>query len=223
MTLSRNNRRALFGAAVLVSVAALVKCSGPEAGAPAPSLPLPDAVAIATATQAAIPAVAKEAAATKPNAKPPAAKAKAKAKVTAKAKKVAVAKPKRKTKKKKKLRVDVATKDFVVSGVSVSERGYQAKIDGWVRLTRKGALAQPLLAFDLTDGDGNLIHRGSFTPMDSSGPVWLGFDELGLKRVPFSTTVDLRAEGGVLPAVPPRPYAASVRVAEVIDAKPATR
>lgn len=210
----------MFAAAVLVSLAALVKCSGPEVETPVVA-PLPETVAIATATEEVIPAVAKESAATEPNAKPPAAKAKVKAK--AKAKKVAVAKPKRKAKKKKKLRANVATKDFVVSGVSVSERGYQAKIDGWVRLTRKGALAQPLLAFDLTDGDGNLIHRGTFTPMDSSGPVWLGFDELGLKRVPFSTTVDLRAEGGVLPAVPPRPYSASVRVAEVIDAKPATR
>ena len=125
--------------------------------------------------------------------------------------------------KKKKLRADVATKDFEVSGVAVSESGYRARIDGWIRLTRKGALAQPRLAFDLKDGDGNVIRRGQFTPVDATGPVWLGYDALGLKRVPFSTTVDLRADGGVLPAVPPRPYSASVRVADVIDAKPATR
>lgn len=133
------------------------------------------------------------------------------------AKKIAAVAPK----KKQKLRADVAPKDFEVSGVSVSQTGYTAKIDGWVRMTRKGALAQPRMTFDLKDRNGDLIRAGSFTPVDVTGPVWLGYDSLGLKRVPFSTTVDLRAEnGGVLPSVPPRPYSASVRVAEVIDARP---
>jgi len=145
----------------------------------------------------------------------PALNAVAKKKAAPAATKVAVAR------KKKKLRADVVPKDFVVSGVSVSQTGYTAKIDGWVRMTRKGALAQPRMTFDLKDGNGDLIHAGSFTPVDATGPVWLGYDQLGLKRVPFTMTVDLRAEnGGVLPSVPPRPYSASVRVAEVIDAKP---
>jgi hypothetical protein len=205
----QQGRRALYGAAALAALAALVgTCSGPARNVTAPAraaAPVETALAIAEAapvTPAATPVAAVSA---RPVAKPKVAVA-------------AVPKP-----VKKKLRADVATKDFVVSNVSVSERGYKATIDGFVRMTRKGALAQPLLSFDLTDGSGNVIHRGSFTPMDTSGPAWLGYDELGLKRVPFSTTIDLRAEGGVLPSVPPRPYSASVRVAEVIDAKPATR
>lgn len=213
----RQGRRALYGAAVLAALAALVKCNGPVSDVAAPVLAAPE-----PPVAAAPPVVVAEAAPGTPAPTPAVAKAKVASKAVTKPKVAAVATPKP-VRKKKKLRADVATKDFVVSNVSVSERGYKATIDGFVRMTRKGALAQPLLSFDLTDGDGNVIHRGSFTPMDTSGPAWLGYDELGLKRVPFSTTVDLRADGGVLPAVPPRPYSASVRVAEVIDAKPAAK
>lgn len=209
----QQGRRALYGAAVLAALAALVKCNGPASEVAAPVLAAPELPAATPAV------VVVDVRPQTPAAAP--AKAKAAPKPAAKPKLVAVTTPR--PVRKKKLRADVVTKDFVVSNVSVSERGYKATIDGFVRMTRKGALAQPLLSFDLTDGEGNVIHRGSFTPMDTSGPAWLGYDELGLKRVPFSTTVDLRAEGGVLPAVPPRPYSASVRVAEVIDAKPAKR
>ena len=203
----QQGRRAIFGVAVVAfALAALVKCSG----AFAPAAPIAELVVPVSPTPIEIVAVATP----EPT---PMATAKKKAAPAPKpaATKLAVAK------KKKKLRADVAPKDFVVSGVSVSQTGYTAKIDGWVRMTRKGALAQPRMTFDLKDGNGDLIHAGSFTPVDATGPVWLGYDQLGLKRVPFSMTVDLRAEnGGVLPSVPPRPYSASVRVAEVIDAKP---
>lgn len=203
MSTSRRNQ-AIYGTAIAaLAIAVVVKCAGnvtppvaPVAAIVIPATPTPEPAATPTAI-----VVAKKKPAPTPT---PAAK-----------KKVAVAK------KKKKLRADVAPKDFVVTGVSVSQTGYTAKIEGWVRMTRKGALAQPRMTFDLTDGNGDLIHAGSFTPVDATGPVWMGYDSLGLKRVPFTTTVDLRAEhGGVLPSVPPRPYSASVRVAEVIDAKP---
>ena len=209
MSTSRRNQ-ALYGTAIAaLALALLAKCAGTFA-----PVPLPVAAIV-------IPATPELVATPEPQAPAPTAivvARKAKPVLTPKPvakKKVAVAK------KKKKLRADVAPKDFVVSGVSVSQAGYTAKIEGWVRMTRKGALAQPRMTFDLTDGNGDLIRAGSFTPVDATGPVWMGYDSIGLKRVPFTTTVDLRAEnGGVLPSVPPRPYSASVRVAEVIDAKP---
>lgn len=198
----------MYGAAVLAAaLAALVECSGDSGVAPV--------AAVEDVATPAIPVEAPERAAT-PMSIPV---AKKKATPAPKPAKASVANNEKKSKKK--LRADVAPKDFEVSGVSVSQTGYTAKIEGWVRMTRKGALAQPRMTFDLKDGNGDLIRAGSFTPIDATGPVWLGYDELGLKRVAFTTTVDLRAEnGGVLPLVPPRPYSASVRVAEVIDAKP---
>lgn len=207
MTPRQGRRRAVYGAAVLAAaLAALVRCSGDSDIGPVAALE-------AAASPAIQPTIAAMLAATSTATPIP----KKKPTSTPKPAKVAVAKKK----SKKKLRADVAPKDFEVSGVSVSQTGYTAKIEGWVRMTRKGALAQPRMTFDLKDGNGDLIRAGSFTPLDATGPVWLGYDELGLKRVAFTTTVDLRAEnGGVLPSVPPRPYSASVRVAEVIDAKP---
>lgn len=209
----RRRRQAFYGAAVFaVALAALVTCGGIGERTR-------DVVAVAPAPIALVerstPSVEGEpprrVVVETPSPKPTPA---------AKKKPVAAPTPAPK-KKKKKLFADVDPKDFVVSNVSVSESGYKARIEGYVRMTRKGALAQPLMTFDLKDGNGARIHTGTFTPMDASGPAWIGYDELGLKRVPFTTTVDLRADGGVLPAVPPRPYSASVRVAEVIDAKPA--
>lgn len=214
----RRDRRLLAaaGGAAIVLVLAATRCGGaPEAPTVvlAQDLPVEDAATpAAEATAAATPeavAVSTRVPVKKTVARRP-----------APARSVPLA---RATPRKKKLRADVVPEDFEVTGVSVSETGYRARIDGWVRLTRKGTLAQPRLSFDLKDGAGRLIRSGSFTPVDETGPIWLGYDALGLKRVPFSTTVDLRAVGGVLPAVPPRPYSANVRVAEVVDAKPASK
>lgn len=214
---STRRKQAFYGAAVVAAaLAALVTCGGigervTEVAAVDPIAPP------AIETPSVVPAIPPAPIAT------PAKKKAAPVAIATKKKAAPTPAPVVVTKKKarKKLRADVDTKDFVVSDVSVSETGYKARIEGYVRLTRKGALAQPLMTFELKDGNGARIHEGTFTPMDASGPAWIGYDELGLKRVPFTTTVDLRADGGVLPAVPPRPYSASVRVADVIDAKPA--
>ena len=130
--------------------------------------------------------------------------------------KKAAAAPKKK-KKQKRLQADVKTSDFEVSSVAVKRRGYTAQIDGWIRNTRRGTLAQPLLRYDLRDGDGNVLHSGTFTPVDATGPVWLGADDLGLKRVPFTAQIELadaRTAGMA-------PLSAKVTVIDVVDAKPA--
>lgn len=118
-------------------------------------------------------------------------------------------------------RIAIPLAAFRVSDVTVETEGYVARVRGFVSMNRPGALAQPLLAWTLTDAYGRTLHEGTLTPAGSTGPLWVGDSRGGLARVAFETSVDLaRASPG---KVPPGPYAARVRVIRVVDSKKAKR